>query len=310
MTNLFLLQRHLGDTVMTTGIIDACKEEPAVIIATKTIAQLLADAPNVERLLIVNRQSWKKHWHDIWRETHHRSWNHFISFKQSPLPFLLKAQQASLWLAPPINTIHRVNQLSHWFGSTKPLAPTLWIKEERLARMKPTRPTLAVAPIPGWPGKQWPMERFTALLTLFCKTYPEAQVAVFAAPNEKEQVLPLLKTLPKDQCLDMIGTHLLDCAAFIQGSNLLICNDSGLMHVGAAVNTPLIALFGPTDERVFGPWSSESPSPHRVVRVKPYEGPTTGYIKQRFWDKTCYMLDLPLAPVWDVLQERWEALGR
>ena len=172
--------------------------------------------------------------------------------------------------------------------------------------MKPNRPTLAVAPIPSWTGKQWPLENFITLLTTFCKTYPEAQVAIFAAPHEKAQVLPLLKALPQDQCVDTIGGHLLDSAALIQWSRVFIGNDSGLMHVSAAVKTPTIALFGPTDERLFGPWSDQIPSPHRVIRSGPFKGPWRGYMKQDPQDKNCYMADITVSDVWKVLQERWK----
>ena len=58
-------------------------------------------------------------------------------------------------------------------------------------------------------------------------------------------------------------------ARAVSGMDLVVTNDGGPMHVAAALGVPTVALFGPTDERVFGPLG-----PHaRVVRSKVAEAP-------------------------------------
>jgi len=49
-------------------------------------------------------------------------------------------------------------------------------------------------------------------------------------------------------------------AACLQRARLLVGNDSGLMHMAAAGGAPVLGLFGPTDERVYGPWGSNARS--------------------------------------------------
>jgi len=46
-------------------------------------------------------------------------------------------------------------------------------------------------------------------------------------------------------------------AALLAEADLLLCNDTGVMHVGAAVGTPLVAVFGPTDPALWKPWGEE-----------------------------------------------------
>ncbi len=295
MSNLFILQNCLGDTILTTGVINLYKDEPMTLIMKGGVAPLFDDCPNVERLFILEKTPWRQDDIKIWNNLRKTSLNRIIDFKPSAFTFILKANEKRFWTRREQSTIHRLLQLSTWFGDQGPLPPKIVISKARLDRMKPTRPTLAIAPIPGWPDKQWPIENFITLLTKFCKTYPDAQVAVFAAPHEKDRVLPLLKALPKSQCIDTLGGHLLDTAALIKWSRVFIGNDSGLMHMSAAVGTPTIALFGPTDERIFGPWSGEIPSPHRVLRSCP--------LKDR---KHSDMATLSVETVWEVLQDRWE----
>jgi ADP-heptose:LPS heptosyltransferase len=54
-------------------------------------------------------------------------------------------------------------------------------------------------------------------------------------------------------------------AAAIDNCQTLICNDSGPMHLAAALATPVVALFGPSDENRTGPWAP--PERKRVVRA-------------------------------------------
>lgn len=303
MANLFMFTRGLGGTIMTTGVVDLYKDEPAVIVTTPQTAPLFEDLPNLERIILRGRKPWQGHWVDIWKEVRGRPWNRIVAFKGEALALALKANKKYIWTPRCINLIHRVEQISRSCGSRVPLPPILWLSEERLARVRCPRPILAVAPIPSWIGKQWPLEHFITLMRLFCKTYPEAQVAVFAAPHERELAAPLLQSLPQDQCIDTLGGHLLDSAALIQKSRVFLGNDSGLMHLSAAVNTPTIALFGPSDERIFGPWAPpHKPSPHRVVRGAHF----TGHVAQNPLDRKCYMHAVTVSQVWEVLQERWE----
>jgi len=59
--------------------------------------------------------------------------------------------------------------------------------------------------------------------------------------------------------VDLTGrTSLAEAAALMKGSRLVISNDSGLMHVAAAVGVPLIAIFGPTPPEELKPLTSTS----------------------------------------------------
>ncbi len=288
---------------MASGIIDRLKDEPSFIIANPQTAPLFEDLPNLEKLIVMVKKPWERHWIDAWRETRGQQWHRIVDFRRAGLPYFLKAKEKYVWKDSNTSPFHIVQQVSQCFGYSTPLSPHLWFSKERIFRTKPSRPTFAVAPIPGWKGKQWPLENFTTLLKMFCKTYPDAQVAVFTAPSERNLIEPLLKVLPQDQYFDTTGWPLLDSAALIKASCLFLGNDSGLMHVSAAVGTPTIALFGPSNEAIFGPWSDKTPSPHRVIRGEPF----TGCIRQvKETESTCYMTSLLVPPVWEMVREMWE----
>jgi ADP-heptose:LPS heptosyltransferase len=65
--------------------------------------------------------------------------------------------------------------------------------------------------------------------------------------------------------VDLIGqTTLPMMAAILARTQALLCNDSGPMHLAAAVGRPAVALFGPTDPARTGPWGTQ----HQVIATR------------------------------------------
>jgi heptosyltransferase-2 len=99
----------------------------------------------------------------------------------------------------------------------------------------------AVAPGAGFFTKRWPLEYYEELCRLL---YGEnkIQLLVLGSHDDKEAGTHL-SALPG--VVDLTGKlNLLETAAVIQQSLFLVANDSGLMHMATAVNTPVLAIFG------------------------------------------------------------------
>lgn len=111
-------------------------------------------------------------------------------------------------------------------------------------------------------AKRWFPERFASL----CDRIQEssgAKIVIFGGPSEQavgEQVCQLMKGKSVNLCGK---TNLRDAVGLIERCHLFIANDSGLMHVAAALDVPLVAIFGSTNPITTGPSSSRS----RIVRV-------------------------------------------
>ncbi|HUL53853.1 MAG TPA: glycosyltransferase family 9 protein [Opitutaceae bacterium] len=70
---------------------------------------------------------------------------------------------------------------------------------------------------------------------------------------------------PEGQFLNLTGnTSLVSLAALIRRAEWVICNDSGPLHLAAALGVKTLGLFGPTDPRLFGPYPLNSPTNHVV----------------------------------------------
>ena len=102
-------------------------------------------------------------------------------------------------------------------------------------------------------AKCWPPDRFGELGQRLCLKW-EATLLLFGKEEERSVAEEILRT-PGARGIDLTGqTNLLQLAALLERCRLLVTNDTGTMHVAAAVVTPVIALFGSTDHLVTGPW--------------------------------------------------------
>jgi ADP-heptose:LPS heptosyltransferase len=80
------------------------------------------------------------------------------------------------------------------------------------------------------------------------------------APEDKPLVARLASLLPADvQALDVAGTVTLPIlAAVLERLNVFVTGDTGPMHLAAAVGTPVVAIFGPSDPARYGPLSDQA----------------------------------------------------
>jgi len=122
-------------------------------------------------------------------------------------------------------------------------------------------PVIGINPCTTWPSKQWPAERFAHLADLLAQRLG-ACVLITGGPDDFHTADRITK-LASSEPVNLIGrTTIWQLGALIKRCCLYITCDSGPMHISAAVGTPTIALFGPTDPVRHGPYGSS----HRVLR--------------------------------------------
>ncbi len=106
----------------------------------------------------------------------------------------------------------------------------------------------------GWPAKKWPVDRFAQLVDRIKKDY-ETEVLVFWGPGEKGEALKLAQ-LTNHKTILIPETDLKQLGAILKKIDMLVTTDSGPMHIAAAVNTPCVAIYGPTNFRLQGPYGT------------------------------------------------------
>jgi len=112
-------------------------------------------------------------------------------------------------------------------------------------------------------AKRWPAERYAAVADHFAKT--GASVALIGSPAEMEVSKEVsLHTINKPIVLTG-KTSVAEAAAIVSVADVLITNDTGPAHIGSAVGTPTLVIFGPTNPLTTRPFAPNA----EIIRQKP-----------------------------------------
>ena len=114
---------------------------------------------------------------------------------------------------------------------------------------------IAVAPGARWETKQWPPEFFAVCIEKTAEVLPDMPFVLLGSPAEQPLCRSIAGMVMKAKTVDLSGkTTPGTLTEIIRRADLLLCNDSGPMHLAAAAGTPVTALFGPTDPELTGPY--------------------------------------------------------
>ncbi|BEN13465.1 ADP-heptose--LPS heptosyltransferase [Serratia marcescens] len=163
------------------------------------------------------------------------------------------------------------------------LWPQLQVSDEEIAdttaafNLTDSRPIVGFCPGAEFgPAKRWPHYHYATLAQQLIEG--GYQIALFGSAKDHEageQIRAALQENTRDFCLNLAGkTQLEQAVILIAACRAVVSNDSGLMHVAAALNKPLIALYGPSSPDFTPPLSDKA----RVIRL------ISGYHKVRKGD--------------------------
>jgi lipopolysaccharide heptosyltransferase II len=120
-----------------------------------------------------------------------------------------------------------------------PLTPARWI---------------ALQPGARWDNKRWPADSFSEVVRTLAREIPEVRFAILGGRDDQAVGQSIALAAPGN-CLNLCGqTTLPEMIEWVRRCELMVTNDTGPMHVAAALGKPIVALFGPTEPRRTGPY--------------------------------------------------------
>ena len=293
----------LGDAVMTTPALAAVREgfpdARIVLLARPLVAELLRHHPDVDEVMVFETPG--RHEGALGRlrlagELRRRRFDGALllqnAFDAALIAFLGRIPERAGYptdgrrilltlpvpLTPAILERHEVEYylcLIDGLGIPRPVPASLKLavtEEEReamgarLASLGIERgaPILAINPGAAYgSAKRWYPDRFAAVADALSGEW-NARVVVVGSTAEA----PLageIEAAMRHPPVNLAGkTTVRELMALLSLSSFLVTNDSGPMHIGAALGVPLVAIFGPTDWRRTAPWSPLA----KVVRVE------------------------------------------
>jgi ADP-heptose:LPS heptosyltransferase len=122
-----------------------------------------------------------------------------------------------------------------------------------------------VSPGAAWPNKRWPVDRFGALSARLHQVHG-LRVLVVWGPGERELAESVATGTPG--AIVAPATALADLVNVLSRAAVAIAGDTGPLHVAAALGTPVVGIYGPTDPARNGPWSPDDVCVSRRARCE------------------------------------------
>jgi len=273
---LYIAPAAIGDAILTSGALKQVVEsqpEARFTIAAGPLSQgLFRDTPRLDDLFVIVKRRREMHWLDLWRHVGLRRWRAVVDMRGSGLSYFLWAGRRLVWsparLAPGAPPLHKVLEAARTIrAADDPPSPFLYTSAATEARadalIASGEPVLAVAPGASWMPKTWPADRFAAVARALVGPggpLAGARTLLVGATSDEPACAAIRAALPPSQIIDRVGSDLLTTYACLKRCRLFIGNDSGPMHLAAAAGVATLGLFGPSDERKYGPWGPQAAS--------------------------------------------------
>jgi len=293
MNILVIKQSALGDVLHSTAAVRnlraACPDAHITLLTSPGAAALYEHNPHIDRVVLFDKDRLKREWktrplaslrhiRQVMTEVNRRSYD--LAFDLQGLArsviFLYGARAKHKWVKGRWwfvggfrqKELHAIDEMNRVLGAAGITVPGARMSrrmllhtgaaeqrfiDDLLRRINPEgKRLLLLAPFTRWPTKEWGLDHFAAL----ARRVPEDVLVIFTGAPENRAVL---------EQLDIPGTvnlagalNLLQFAELMRRADAAVTCDSFPMHLASAMDTPLLALFGPTDETRVGPLSKNA----------------------------------------------------
>jgi lipopolysaccharide heptosyltransferase II len=293
---LLVRLRSIGDTVLMTPCLTALKNlSPPIevsVVSEPLSAPVLEDHPLVDHLIVAGPSirerarliaRLRRAKFDVAFNMHGGTTatllaamsgaRHTVGYRGYRQSWMLNARAPSPDVILGRKAVHSVEQqlaLISWTGVPFPERAQLSLVPSpadragigsRLAALGVS--TFAViAPAAAFEAKRWPALRFAAVADYLSRTFSLSSV-VIAGPGQ-EQIAKEVCEAAQSKPIALTGLTLKELIALMALSRLYVGNDSGPMHIAAAMGRPLVVVFGPSNSTVWHPWTD---APYRVVEA-------------------------------------------
>jgi lipopolysaccharide heptosyltransferase I len=283
----------LGDVIHSLPFLNALKVRYPLAeihwVIARGIHEIIQDHPLIHRLWIIDKNSWKKPAHAgatlaeirrLARAWHEESFDMVVDLQgllrsgvmsaltgsKIRLGFRESREGSSLFYSHRVTggrDIHAVDRylkmaaflgcdildIRHPFPPLPPAAGLIPVREAHYAVM---------APAAGTQVKRWPPARFGELAS-------KLSLPSLIIGGESDTALAQAVVDASRGAAESLAGRLTlkELAAVIKGSQFMVCNDTGPMHMAAALGVPVFALFGPTNPARTGPYGKI----HTVIRA-------------------------------------------
>ena len=285
---LFITLSNIGDCILSLPVLDALRnkypESKISCLVSERPKEIFINNPSIKKVIVFNKHaklidkiklffSLSREKFDIVVDLRNSFFGAFLPAKKRSSPFRFipanfkhmkdkhlfwsgfsgypfrDKKQQSLVIAPEdVNYINGILKECKLYGSAK---------------------LIVVAPGARSQVKRWDKHNFSQLCSRLIK---DGWDVVLAGDKADEPICSYICQENADKILDLCAkTSISQLAVLLKSARLLVTNDSAIMHLASYLNVPVCALFGPTDENKYGPWSKDKIVIKKDIFCRPCE---------------------------------------
>lgn len=285
---LIVKPSSLGDVVHSLALLNVirnCFPEAAIHwVISGGLADLLQDHPMIDRLWTIDKESWKKITGKLKAFKELRTLSKKLKAEKFDLvidlqglfrsgliswfthaPSILgftEAREGSRFFysqliegGKNVHAVDRYLKVARFLGcnTSKVIFPFARNNDMNALRKKFSLPDRYAVIVPGarWKTKRWPMEKFGRVAS----GLPLRSV-ILGSLSDKE-ISSEISKISNGKTISLTGeTSLKELVTIIKHAHFMLTNDTGPMHIAAALSIPVYAIFGPTSDLLTGPYGT------------------------------------------------------
>ena len=299
---LVISSNLIGDTILSTGVIkhftNNNPDAKFTFVIGPSAKPIFKNFKSVEKIITVSKKKYNMHWLEIIYNCYGKKWDIIIDFRSSLLSYLLKHNKKFIFKKK--TNINQIKQLSNYFKFD---CSELFIETNREEEEIVTKDIsndfkyFVIFPGGNWTPKIWNIKNYNSLLVKILSQNKKIKFIIVGSQLEEKVYLnEITKNIDSNYIINLFGASLTQTAAFMKKSKLFIGNDSGLSHLASATKLKSIVLFGPTNDKIYGPHMVDS----QVVRTNE----TYEYFKSINIDKSrSYMDSISVEKIYNILRD-------
>lgn len=292
---LFITLSNVGDVILSLPALDsllaAYPKAEVTVLCGERATGLFADNFYLKRCIVYDSSKGFRQKLRIFLELKKEVFDLLVDLKNSALPLLLKARHKTY---PWFNASARIAHMRYRhlykvqkFAWSAPLDRASFLFRKSLyisdkdrkvisnildyeAGLSSEDKFIVVSPGARSHIKRWPADKFAPLCA---RLIEEFKIRVILVGDESDaQACAAVQKLIQQPVVNLCAkTSLKSLAALIERAQLVISNDSAVMHLASYLDRPTLAIFGPTDYKKYGPWANRSEVVYSKLGCSPCE---------------------------------------
>jgi len=306
---LFITLSNIGDAVLTLPSLDLIKNNfPQGLITLLVSArskELFLNDPQIDKLIVYDKHASIFSKLKLFGQLDRERFDIIVDLRNTLFGLLLPARYKTSHLKKVKRDIHAKDKhlaRTMGMGVLKPglldkrsLYPDRVDKDhiEKLLDLNTDERIVVISPGARSHIKRWAKESFVKVVDSFDK------VSIVLVGDETDApITDYIVQHSKKKVINLSGkTNLLELVVLLKRATLLITNDSAVLHLASYLDLPILALFGPTNENRYGPWSSDFKVLSKPLSCRPCE-----VAQCRFGHLKCMSLIKPEAVIGSVFR--------